>query len=43
MLEKCWNIRPEMRPSAAEVQEFVTSYANNLKVALGEDFFSAVE
>ncbi|PVF95338.1 kinase-like protein [Serendipita vermifera] len=29
VLEKCWNITPDIRPSATEVKGFVTSYHDN--------------
>jgi hypothetical protein len=41
VLEQCWNIDPEKRPSAPNVQEFVTRNRDDLEAAFCDGSFDA--
>jgi hypothetical protein len=43
MLEKCWDVDPDMRPSALEMQEFVKTRGDDLRTAFGEAFSNVLE
>jgi hypothetical protein len=43
ILNTCWDTQPERRPSAAQVQEFVTSHWDNVTTALGKGFVVALD
>jgi hypothetical protein len=38
VLNTCWDIHPERRPSAVQVQEFVTGHWDRINAVLGEGF-----